>query len=41
VGIRAIREALTVNPSRVESVRQDTDLDPLRAPPALQALYET
>lgn len=39
--IGAIREALTVNPSIIEWVRQDTDLDPLRALPAFQAIDET
>ncbi len=39
--IGAIREALTVNPSLIEWIRQDTDLDPLRALPAFQAIYET
>jgi tetratricopeptide (TPR) repeat protein len=38
--IGAIREALTVNPSLGEQVRQDTDLDPLRSLPEFQALYE-
>lgn len=38
--IDAIREALTVNPSLSETVRQDTDLDPLRALPEFQALSE-
>jgi tetratricopeptide (TPR) repeat protein len=38
--IGAIREALTVNPSLVEWLPEDTDLDPLRALPAFQALYE-
>ena len=38
--IGAIREALTVNPSLSEQVRQDTDLDPLRAGHEFQALYE-
>jgi tetratricopeptide (TPR) repeat protein len=36
--IDAIREALTINPSLSEQVRQDTDLDPLRALPEFQAL---
>ena len=36
--IGAIREALTVNSSLIEWVRQDTDLDPLRALPAFHAL---
>jgi tetratricopeptide (TPR) repeat protein len=34
----ALREALTVNPSFVESMRQDPDLDSLRALPEFQAL---
>ncbi len=38
--IGAIREALTVNPSLGEQVRQDTDFDPLRALPEFQTLYE-
>jgi tetratricopeptide (TPR) repeat protein len=37
--IGAIREALSVNPSLGEWVRQDTDLDALRALPEFQALY--
>jgi Protein of unknown function (DUF1706) len=37
--IGAIRDALTVNPSLSEWVRQDTDLHPLRALPEFQALY--
>ena len=39
--IGAIREALTVNPSLIEWVRKDTDLDSLRALPAFQAIDET
>jgi tetratricopeptide (TPR) repeat protein len=39
--VRAIREALTANPSLSKWVRQDTDLDPVRALPAFQALYES
>lgn len=38
--ISALREALTVNPSLVEQIGQDTDLDPLRALPGFQALFE-
>ncbi len=38
--IGAIREALAVNSSLSEQVRKDTDLDPLRALPEFQALYE-
>jgi ketosteroid isomerase-like protein len=40
LAIGAIREALIVNPSLSDWVRQDTDLDPLRALPEFQALYE-
>jgi len=36
--IGSIREALTVNPSLGEQVRQDTDFDPLRALPEFQTL---
>jgi hypothetical protein len=36
----AIREALTVNSSLSERLRQDADLDSLRALPAFQMLYE-
>jgi tetratricopeptide (TPR) repeat protein len=36
--IDAIREALTVNPSLVERARTDSDLDPIRALPAFQAI---
>ncbi len=36
--IDALREALRVNPSLVEYIEKDTDLDPLRAFPAFQAL---
>lgn len=36
--VGAIREALTVNPSLSEWLRQDTDLAPLRALPEFQAL---
>jgi len=39
--IDAIREALTVNPSLIEWVRKDTDIDPLRGLPAFQAIDET
>jgi len=39
--IGAIREALTVNPSLIEWVRKDTDLDPLRALPSFLAIDET
>jgi hypothetical protein len=38
--ISALREALTLNPSLVEQLGQDTDLDPLRALPGFQALFE-
>ncbi len=38
--IGAIREALAVNPSLSEWVLKDTDLDPLRALPEFQTLYE-
>jgi hypothetical protein len=38
--IGALREALTVNPSLVESMRQDKDLDSLRALPEFQALLD-
>jgi tetratricopeptide (TPR) repeat protein len=38
--ISAFREALTVNPSLGESLGKDTDLDPLRAVPEFQTLYE-
>ena len=38
--VEAIREALAVNPSLSQQVRKDTDLDPLRALPEFQALYE-
>lgn len=38
--IAAIRDALIVNPSLSESIRKDTDLDPLRALPGFQALFE-
>src|SRR4029077_1056360 len=38
--IGAIREALTVNPSLIEWVRKDPDLDPLRALPTFQAIDE-
>jgi DinB family protein len=36
--IQALREALTVNPSLVESMRKDSDLDSLRTLPEFQAL---
>ena len=39
--VGTIREAVTVNPSLIEWVRQDTDLDPLRALPAFRAIDET
>jgi tetratricopeptide (TPR) repeat protein len=39
--IGAIREALSVNPSLVEWVRKDTDLDSLRPLPAFQAIDVT
>ncbi|HKV29623.1 MAG TPA: hypothetical protein VJT14_01250 [Candidatus Dormibacteraeota bacterium] len=38
--IGAIREALVANPSLVEWVQKDTDLEPLRALPAFPALPE-
>lgn len=38
--ISALREALTVNPSLVEQLGRDTDLDPLRALPGFQTLFE-
>ena len=38
--VEAVREALALNPSLSEQVRKDTDLDPLRALPEFQALYE-
>ncbi len=38
--IGAIREALAVNPSLREQVREDADLDPLRGLPEFRALYE-
>jgi|1186.fasta_scaffold86992_2 rhodanese-related sulfurtransferase len=38
--LAALREALSLNPKLIEWSRQDTDLDPLRAEPAFQALYK-
>jgi tetratricopeptide (TPR) repeat protein len=38
--VRAISQALSANASLSEWIRQDADLDPLRALPAFRALYE-